>query len=377
MVRTKATRVIALEEAFLHPKLFALYPADLQQRYSPVKDKLLDVGPARIKRMDAAGIDMQVLSHVQPGIEMITNLSTAIDLSHEINDWLGEIIKQYPSRFSGFAMLPTQSPKAAAMELERTVNDLGFKGALINGHTHGCYLDDTSFHILLQKAENLDVPIYIHPTDPPKQISETYFLNSPTLITGWGWSVETATHLLRMIVNGVFDRHPNLKIIIGHMGELIPFCYSRLNLALSLGEWLLSAQETKTEGRLAKHRMQKSFTYYMKQNVFITTSGVFDQPVFQCALAFVGIDKLLFSVDDPFRDNFEAVDFLNRSTLSKQDLEKLAHINTERLLNISTLDLADKKVVQSFVHRLGTSAYAFRARIKSKLGRALLSFLTK
>jgi len=366
---TKVKRVIALEEAFLYPKLFELYPLDLQEKYSTVKDKLLDVGPGRIKRMDEAGIDMQVLSHVQPGIEMLNDTTLAIQLSEEINNWLGDIVQKYPTRFAGFATLPMQSPQDAADELERTVKEFGFKGALINGHTHGRYLDHESFSVLLSKAEELDVPIYIHPTDPPKEISDYYYEGSSTLITGWGWGVETGTHLLRMIKAGVFDRHPKLKIIIGHMGELIPFCYSRLSLSLSMGEWLLAAQEAKMPGSTQVNHMQKSFNYYMKQNVYITTSGVFDQPVFECAFAFLGIDNMMFSVDDPFRDNFEAIDFLNATKLSKEDKEKLAYGNAEKILKLSNTGSSSSNSKNSFS--------AFKARTKSKMGRMLLSFLVK
>jgi len=377
LLDSRKIRTIALEEAFLYPKLFDLYPLDLQQRYSPIKDKLLDVGPKRIKRMDAAGIDMQVLSHAAPGIEMLQDTATAIQLSKEINNWLGDIVQKYPTRFAGFATLPTQSPKAAADELERTVEQFGFKGALINGHTNGRYLDHESFSVLLQRAETLDVPIYIHPIDPPKEISEIYYRNSTTLITGWGFSVDTGTHLLRMIQSGVFDRHPKLRIIIGHMGELIPFCYSRLSLALSMGEWLLSAQESKTTHSSSIHRMEKSFNYYMKENVYVTTSGVFDQPVFECALAYLGINNLLFSVDDPFRDNFEAVDFLNTAHLTKEDREKLAHGNAERLLKLPPATGPHVDLARSRAERLKSSIDTFRAKAKSKMGRALLSFLVK
>ncbi len=368
-------RVIALEEAFLYPKIYDLYPSDAQRRLAPVKDKLFDVGPERIKRMDAAGIDMQVLSSAQPGIEMLQDAETAIRLSKEINDWLGDVVEKYPSRFAGFATLPTQSPKDAASELERAVKQLGLKGALINGHTYGRYLDHESFSVLLNKAEALDVPIYIHPTDPPKEISEIYFQDSTTLITGWGWPVETATHLLRMIVGGVFDRHPNLKIIIGHMGELIPFCYPRLSVALSTGEWLLSAQEAKTAGSRPAKRMEKSFDYYMKANVYVTTSGVFDQPAFACALAYLGIGNLMFSVDDPFRDNFEAMEFLDACNLSPEDKERLAFGNAAQLLKISTFKDAKVRSLQPSSQKSRRSLYAFRARMKSRIGRALLSFL--
>ena len=147
-MKRDSLRVIALEEAFLYPKIYDLYPSDVQQRLAPVKGKLFDVGPERIKRMDAAGIDMQVLSSAQPGIEMLQDTETAVRLSKEINDWLGNVVQKYPSRFAGFATLPTQSPKDAADELERAVKQLGLKGALINGHTHGRYLDHESFSVL-------------------------------------------------------------------------------------------------------------------------------------------------------------------------------------------------------------------------------------
>jgi Amidohydrolase len=195
-------RIIALEEAFLHPSLRELYPAPYV--------KLLD----RVK----------------------ANLTA------------------------------TQSPGHAADELERTVAELGFKGALINGHTHGLHLDDISFSPIFDRAQRLDVPIYIHPADPPPEIMSTYYKDYPALAQSWGWMVETGTHLLRLISGGVFDRYPDLRIIIGHMGELIPFGLDRLNRALTLGNWMLAQQS-----------MQENLRYYMRRNVFITTSGVFDQ----------------------------------------------------------------------------------------------------
>ncbi len=244
-----ASRVIALEEAFLHPKLWEHYsPAD-KEKFAPLKEALSDVGEARIRRMDAAGIDLQVLSHVQPGVQAIQDPDLAIRISREVNDWLGDVIRAYPARFAGFAMLPTQSPADAADELERAVTALGFKGALINGHTGGKYLDDEIFSVLLRRAEALDVPIYIHPTDPPETIASLYYHNDTAMITGWGWPVETGTHLLRMMAGGVFDRFPNLKIIVGHMGELLPYCLTRLNAALTMGEDLLAVQEKKAPDR--------------------------------------------------------------------------------------------------------------------------------
>ena len=196
-------------------------------------------------------------------------------------------------------MLPTQSPKDAADELERTITQLGFKGALINGHTQGRYLDDGSFSPIFERAQALDVPIYIHPTDPPQAIMDIYYKDYPAMMQSWGRQVETGTHLLRLMSGGVFDRYPHLKIIVGHMGELIPFNLKRINTALTLGNWLLASQ-SKDAKSAERKAMQKSVFYYMRENVFITTSGVFDQVALSCAIAELGIDNVLFSVDDPF-----------------------------------------------------------------------------
>jgi predicted TIM-barrel fold metal-dependent hydrolase len=360
-------RVVALEEAFLHPRLRELYSPSYVKILDLVKRNLTDVGPERIHRMDAAGIDLQVLSHVQPGVQTL-ECDTAIRLSKEVNDWLAGVIEEYPTRFAGFAMLPTQSPKDAADELERTVTQLGFKGALINGHTQGRYLDDDSFSPIFERAQALDVPIYIHPTDPPQAIIDTYYKDCPAMMQGWGWQVETGTHLLRLISTGVFDRYPRLKIIVGHMGELIPFGLKRINTALTMGNWLLASQSKAAEFAGPKV-MQKSVFYYMRTNVFITTSGTFDQAALQCAIAELGIDNILFSVDDPFGDNFEGMDFLNKVQLSKDDKEKLAHGNAERILKLAP--------GSNLQRRSNRSLFSFKAKIKAKTARVLLSYLVK
>lgn len=359
-------RIIALEEAFLHPALRELYPASYLKSLDVLKGQLFDVGPERIRRMDAAGIDLQVLSHIQPGVQMLDR-DTAIRVSREVNDWLGGIVRGYPTRFGGFAMLPTQSPEDAADELERTVEQFGFKGALINGHTNGRYMDDLSFSPLFERAQALDVPIYIHPTDPPQAIKNVYYTDyDPALTVGWGWQVETGTHLLRLMAGGVFDRYPRLKIIVGHMGELIPFALPRIDTALTLGNWLLAAQ-SKDSLSAGQKVMRQSVFYYMKQSVFITTSGVFDQAALNCAIAQLGIGNILFSVDDPMRDNFEGVAFLKNAKLSNEDKEKLAHGNAERIL---------KLLPETNPRRTnGRSFFALRAKLKARLARAILSFL--
>ncbi len=364
------SRVVALEEAFLHPRVWELFGEPLQRKYQAVRARLSDVGAERIRLMDAAGIDLQVLSHVQPGVQVLADeqaeLATAV--SREVNDWLAEAVAAHPSRFAAFAMLPTQSPAEAAAELERAVGDLGFKGALINGHTNGRYLDDPSFDVILGRAESLDVPIYIHPTDPPQAVVDRYYAPfDPALVPTWGWPVETGTHLLRLICAGVFDRHPNLKVIVGHMGELLPFCFTRLNVGLTMAGWLLANQDE------AHPPMRHNFGYYLRENVFITSSGVFDVPVFDCARAMLGLDNLMFSVDYPFQDNFVAMDFLERCELSLEDKERFAHRTAEKLLKLD--DRPRHTGIASAT--VGDAWYRWRSRATSRIGRALISALVK
>lgn len=376
MVTTKSvSRVVALEEAFVHPRVWDLYPELLQQKFKVVKARLDDVGAERIRLMDAAGIDVQVLSHVQPGIQILgdADAELAVAITREVNDWLAEVIAAHPARLAGFAMLPTQSPPGAADELERTVRDLGFKGALINGHTNGRYLDDPSFEVLLGRAESLGVPIYVHPTDPPQAVSDVYYAPfSSALVPTWGWPVETGTHLLRLICAGVFDRHPDLKVIVGHMGELLPYCYTRLNVGMTMAGWLLAAQ-SKDDQDVPHTGMRNSVGSYLKNNVFITSSGVFDQPVFDCARAMLGLDNLMFSVDYPFQDNFAAMEFLERCNLSPADKERFAHGTAETLLKLDNRGTH----IGTAGGGVGDVWYRFRSRTKSRIGRALISALVK
>jgi predicted TIM-barrel fold metal-dependent hydrolase len=371
---SSVSRVVALEEAFVHPRVWDLFPEPLQRKYQPVRARLSDVGAERIRLMDAAGIDVQVLSHVQPGVQVLADeqADLAVAVSREVNDWLAAAVAAHPGRFAGFAMLPTQSPTDAADELERAVRDLGFKGALINGHSNGHYLDEQSFDVLLGRAESLGVPIYIHPTDPPPAVTDCYYAPfDSALVPTWGWPVETGTHLLRLICAGVFDRHPNLKIIVGHMGELLPFCFTRLNVGLTMAGWLLGAESDSKD--VPQSPMRNSVGYYLRENVFITSSGVFDVPVFDCARAMLGLDNLMFSVDYPFQDNFAAMAFLERCKLSPEDKERFAHRTAEKLLKLD--DRQGEIEIGSGA--VGDSWYRLRSRAKSRIGRALISALVK
>jgi hypothetical protein len=282
---------------------------------------LSELGERRLADMDRAGIDMQVLSHTHPSPEILP-AARAIPLCRRVNDEIVEAVARYPKRFAGFATLPVADPAAAAQELERAVS-VGFKGALINGIAYGRFLDDPSFTPLLERAEALDVPLYLHPAPPPEPVRDVYFSGlEPSLahmlsIAGWGWHAETGLHTIRMVANGVFDRHPKLQLIIGHMGEMIPFFLTRINAVVT---------------PFAK--LQKPVAEYFQSNIHITTSGIFTAPPFYLSLVVLGIDRIMFSVDYPYSPNEAGRAFLDRLSLSSPDFEKLTHGNAERLLKL-------------------------------------------
>jgi len=283
---------------------------------------LSELGERRLADMDNTGIDIQVLSHTHPSPEILP-AARAIPLCRIVNEELGEAVARYPRRFAAFATLPVADPQAAASELEWAVG-AGFKGALINGVTHGRFLDDPFFTPLLERAEALGVPIYIHPAPPPEPVREAYFSGlEPGLarmlsIAGWGWHAEVGLHTVRLIANGVFDRHPNLHIIIGHMGEMIPFFLARINTVVT-----------------PFANLRKEFADYFHSNIHITTSGIFTPPPFNLCLEVVGIDRLLFSVDYPYSPNEAGREFLEKITLAPVDCEKFTHGNAEKLLKIA------------------------------------------
>ncbi|HZS76388.1 MAG TPA: amidohydrolase family protein [Ktedonobacteraceae bacterium] len=293
------------------------FPAELQA-------KLADLGDLRLKDMDAGGIDLQVISHgvidglSLPDVEMVR-------LARQANDQLAEAVAAHPTRFAGFATLPMVKPEAAADEMERTVRSLGFKGALINGTTNGRFLDDPSFLPVLERAVALDVPIYIHPAFPPAPVWEAYYAGFDPAVSsalsrgGWGWHSETAIHALRLILSGVFDRLPGLQIIIGHMGEMLPFMFARIQNVLS---------------PVAKH-LQHPVPEYFLRNFHFTTSGFFTDPPLLLALELMGADRIIFSVDYPYSTNQQGRAFLDSASISPDDKEKISHLNAERLLKLT------------------------------------------
>jgi uncharacterized protein len=313
-------RIIAIEEHFTTEGLIRAEGADASG--GPV-GKLLDLGADRIAEMDAAGIDLQVISTRAPAVQNL-QASEAVPLAREANDMLAAAIAAHPDRFAGFATLPTPAPEQAAAELDRAVRQLGFKGAMLHGHTSGRFLDEQEFWPILDCAQALDVPVYLHPTPPTAAVFQAYFGGVDPRVagvlarSGWGWHAETGLHALRLMVAGVFDRFPRLQVIIGHMGENLPFSIARADIALRAGT----------------SHLKRTVAEYFGTNFHVTTSAYFTVPPLQCALSVIGADRIMFSVDYPFCSAQDGTRFLRSAPLAPADLEKIAHGNAERLLNL-------------------------------------------
>jgi uncharacterized protein len=267
---------------------------------------------------------MQVLSLTSPGVEQLA-ATEAVAFAREANDHLAEAVQRHPDRFAGFAAVPTAAPDAAADELERTIRQYGFKGAVINGHIQGRYLDDEFFWPILERAQALQVPLYLHPTPPPQAvIAASYTGNfAPEAARGlasfaWGWHIETAIHVLRLILSGAFDRYPNLQLIIGHMGEALPFMLPRLDRSLP-------TQVTK---------LARPVGMYLRENLHYTFSGFNYTATFLDLLLQVGVDRIMFSADYPWGSMAQARNFLDQLPVSTADKERIAHGNAERLLRL-------------------------------------------
>jgi predicted TIM-barrel fold metal-dependent hydrolase len=315
--------LIALEEHFAWDPASAGNPvATWLQTNDPVAhQRLYDRGSLRLEQMDAAGIDFQIMSLFDPGVQEEADVERAIDLARRANDELAESVRRNPARFGGFATLATQDPDAAAAELERAVTDLGLVGALINGHCQGRYLDDPAYEALFERAEALGAPIYLHPTTPHPAVMEAWF--KPYLADGlhlasWGFAAEAGTHVLRLVYSGLFDRFPRLQMIIGHLGEMLPFAAYRIDRYYGLG------------GDNAK-RLRRLPSEYLLSNFYVTTSGNFCPPAFACTLEVMGADRVMFSVDYPMDDNTDGANFLSSFAMDDGDRRKVASENAVRL----------------------------------------------
>jgi uncharacterized protein len=320
-------RTITLEEHYA-TRPFIEGPGQYLAGYTQLVEQLCDLGDHRIADMDAAGIDVQVLSLTAPGVEQL-DATEAVALAREVNDRLADAVRRHPSRFAAFAALPTAAPETAADELERTVREHGFKGAMINGHTRGRYFDDEFFWPILERAETLQVPVYLHPTPPPQPVIEAAYKGTfaaevafGLATAAWGWHVDTATHVLRLVLGGVFDRYPSLQLVIGHMGETLPFMLPRIELAFSHP---MMSQVTK---------LDRPIGAYFRENLHYTFSGFNWIPTFLNLLLQVGVDRIMFSADYPYASMAEARAFLDQLPVSPADKVRIAHGNAERLLRL-------------------------------------------
>jgi 2,3-dihydroxybenzoate decarboxylase len=321
------TQVIALEEHYLDPEVAAQFrgmnavPARNSAGIRQLHQRLYDVADLRIREMDEAGIDVQVLSHAAPSLQQV-DAETAPGLARAANDRLHETVQAHPDRFAAFAALPTAAPKAAAEELERTVTKLGFKGAMIHGLTDGLFIDDPRFWPIFERAAALDVPLYMHPSIPDPRVIEVYYKDYvekfPTILrAAWGFTVETATQGVRLVLSGVFDKYPGLKIILGHLGEGIPLYLWRINMGFA------------RDGR-GPSWFRDAFT----EHFWVTTSGFFSDPALIHCVQEIGIDRVLFSVDYPFVENPPGTSWAGRIPFSADDKAKILNGNAKRLLKL-------------------------------------------
>jgi predicted TIM-barrel fold metal-dependent hydrolase len=320
MTTMKSSPVIALEEHYYDAELAATFDGP-EGRAPETRRRLFDLGELRLAEMDEAGIDVQVLSHGAPSVQRL-DAETAAWMARGANDRLAEAVAAHPDRFAGFAALPTPDPEAAAAELDRAVQTLGFKGAMVHGLTNGVFLDDRRFWPIFERAQVLDVPIYIHPAVPDGAVVERYYQeylqDYPSLLTAaWGFTVETATQAIRLVLSGALEAYPGLKIILGHMGESLPFLLWRLDHALS-----------------RPGNRPISFRERFSQHFWITTSGNFSTPALLCSMLELGVDRIMFSVDWPFVQNRPGMRWLDELQISAEDKAKIAGGNALRLLKL-------------------------------------------
>lgn len=314
---------ITLEEHFISAgfekyvaPLFNLMPREI---VGDLSRRLEDFDELRLQEMDRAGIVMSVLSLTGPGLQAEAPGLAAVDLARRTNDFLAEQISRHPDRFAGFATLPMHDPVAAADELERTVRKYKFCGALVNGHTRGIYYDYPAYDVFWERLQALDVPFYLHPSDlsglPQAMVGHPELQGAV-----WGWGVETATHCLRLLFGGVFDRFPGVKIILGHMGEGLPFLRWRYDSRFSVYSHGIKLALKPSE--------------YFGRNIVITTAGVCSHGALVGAIGEMGPEGVMFSVDYPYESTSLAADFIEKAPIDESVRALVCDGNARRLLKL-------------------------------------------
>ncbi len=311
-------KLIDLEAHFMTQD-FVEYARKIEPRQ--FQPKLLDLGEGRLKDMDEVGINMQVISLYQPPHIQRLETSEAKKWARSTNDELAAAVKKYPDRFVGLAAIPAQSPNDAVEELERAVTKLGLKGVCIVSNAREEYFDNKKYWGIFERAEKLDVPIYLHPTTPSKAIASGYadfgILSGPP----HGYYAEVSLHVMRLIYSGLFDKYPRLKMILGHMGEGLPFWLPRMDMA-----WMRTTS--------VRPNLEKRPSEYLKRNFTISTSGMFFQPALICSYLALGADNITFGVDYPPERNDLAVEFIKAAPICDSDKEKICHSNAEALFKL-------------------------------------------
>jgi len=326
---------IAIEEAIFFDKLGPVRAAWVEREALPdTIDLALFLGKVtpimradfeefRLPSMDATGIEMQVLSTGSPGVQGCADADEALALSRESNDLIHDKMKKYPGRFSGFAAVPTQDPELGAKELERCVTELGFCGAMIHGRVgDNMYLDDPKFDVLWEAAQALDVPISLHIMDTDVRRMQIFEGCYSLLGAGWSWTLEASTHVMRIIMNGVFERYPKAQVISGHMGEGLPYHFGRMDEGFEL-----------FRGHMEKKLSRLPSSYFLT-NVYITTSGCYHPPAMRCAIDAMGKERVLFAIDYPFVSNEKGVELVEDCNLTEDEKAHVYHLNAERLLRL-------------------------------------------
>jgi gamma-resorcylate decarboxylase len=314
---------IALEEHFVLAETIETSYA-VRDLPPQTRHKILDLGSGRIAEMDRGGLDICILSLTAPGVQAVPKIAQAIAQARRTNDYLAENVAKNPKRLKGFATLPLQDPEAAAQELTRCVRDLGFCGALVNGFSQIGEADSAVFYDLPQyrsfwaTVQELDVPFYLHPRDPLASRQQCYEGYRWLAGSPWGFAVETSIHALRLMASGLFDEYPKLKVILGHLGEGLPFGIWRVDHRISRGSGTPKAK--------------LPMSHYLRENFYITTSGNFRTQALTNVILEVGADRVLYSVDYPYEDVVEAREWFDQASISESDRMKIARTNVQKLL---------------------------------------------
>lgn len=336
---------IAAEEAWAPPEILARYRKLLEEkpaswdpgfrslwgfflgptpRATALTERIQDLGARRLADMDGSGIAKQLVFLTSPGVQVF-DPATASALARETNDQLSEAVRRHPDRFAGLASIAPHDPANAVKELERGVRKLGLKGAVVNSHTQGRYLDEPEFWPIFEAAQALDVPIYIHPNTPPPSMIEPFL---PRGLDGaiYGFAVETGLHLLRIVVGGIFDRFPKLKIAVGHLGEGLPFWLFRLDF---MHRSMVVSKRYPGAQPLAKKPSD-----YLKENVWVTTSGMQWAPAIQFSQQVLGFDRVLYAMDYPYQFVPEEVKVTDEMPITEAQRKLLYQTNAERLFKL-------------------------------------------